>query len=141
MKLKNHLIFSIFLAISCIASGQSGIQNKADNLFNNFDFVNATTLYKELISKNYNTDYVTRQVADSYAFMRNPDSAVVYYKKAVIQPNVPTIYFYKYAQALRGVKDYEESRIWFRKFKNAGGEIKEETYLNDDEFLNAIFSF
>ncbi len=140
MKLKNHLIFSIFLAISCIASGQSGIQSKADNLFNNFDFVNATTLYKELISKNYNTDYVTRQVADSYAFMRNPDSEVVYYKKVVIQPNVPTIYFYKYAQALRGVKDYKESRIWFKKFKNAGGEIKEETYLKDDEFLNAIFN-
>ncbi len=140
MKLKNHLIFSIFLAITFITSGQSDIQIKADNLFNKFDFVNATNLYKDLISKNYNTEYVTRQLADSYAFMRNPDSAVVYYKKAVVQPNVPIDYFYKYAQALRGIKDYKESQIWFREFKNAGGEIKEETYLKDDEFLHAIFN-
>ena len=77
-----------------------------------------------LYLKIYNTDYATRQLADSYAYMRNPDSAVVYYKKVVEQANVPIEYYYNYAQALRGVKDYKESRIWIKRFKEAGGEIK-----------------
>lgn len=140
MKLKNYILISIVLAISFTAFAQSGMQKKADNLFNKFAFVNAADVYKELISKNYNADYATRQLADSYAFMRNADSAVVYYKKAVEQPNVSILYYYKYAQALRGVKDYKESRVWLRKFKNEGGAIKEDKFLKDDEFLNAIFN-
>jgi hypothetical protein len=140
MKLKNYILISIVFAISFNAFAQSGMQNKADNLFNKFAFVNAADVYKELISKNYNADYATRQLADSYAFMRNPDSAVVYYKKVVEQPNVSILYYYKYAQALRGVKDYKESRVWLRKFKNEGGAIKEDKFLKDDEFLNAIFN-
>jgi len=49
--------------------------------------------------------------------MRNPDSAVVYYEKVVKQQHVPINYFYNYAQALRGTKDYKTSRIWMKQFK------------------------
>ncbi len=140
MRLKNYIVTSIVLAVSFSASAQSGLQKKADNLFNKFSFVHAAQAYKELISKNDNADYATRQLADCYAYMRNPDSAVVYYKKAVQQPNVPNYYFYNYAQALRGTKDYKESRIWLKRFKDTGGEINESKFLKDADFINSIFS-
>jgi tetratricopeptide (TPR) repeat protein len=105
MRLKNYLLSMLVLLFSMSIFAQSGLQKKADNLFNKFSFVNASEVYKELIDKNYNSDYATRQLADCYAYMRNPDSAVVYYKKVVEQQNVPVDYFYKYAQALRGTKD------------------------------------
>jgi outer membrane protein OmpA-like peptidoglycan-associated protein len=72
--------------------------------------------------------------------MRNPDSAVVYYKKAVEQNNVPIEYYYKYAQALRGNKEYKESRIWLRKFKDAGGAIDNDKFLKDADFITTIFN-
>ena len=140
MRLKNYIVTSIVLAISFSASAQSGLQKKADNLFNKFSFVNAADVYKELISKNDNADYATRQLADCYAYMRNPDSAVVYYKKAVEQPNVPNHYYYNYAQALRGTEDYKESRIWLKRFKDAGGEINDAKFLKDADFINNIFN-
>ena len=61
--------------------------------------------------------------------MRNPDSAVVYYQKAVQQENIPIEYYYNYAQALRGVKNYKESRKWLRRYKKAGGVVKKDQYL------------
>ncbi|MEN3322097.1 OmpA family protein [Mariniflexile soesokkakense] len=140
MRLKNYLLTSIVLLLGTCAFAQSGLQKKADNLFNKFSFVNAANTYKELISKNYNSDYAIRQLADCYAYMRNPDSAAVYYKKAVEQPNVPNQYYYNYAQALRGVKDYKESRIWLKRFKDAGGDIKEAKFLKDSDFINSIFN-
>ena len=140
MRLKNYIVTSIVLAVSFSASAQTGLQKKADNLFNKFSFVNAANVYKELISKNDNADYATRQLADCYAYMRNPDSAVVYYKKVVEQTNVPNTYYYNYAQALRGTKDYKESRTWLKRFKEAGGAINESKFLKDADFLNSIFN-
>ncbi|CAH8286304.1 outer membrane protein OmpA-like peptidoglycan-associated protein [Mariniflexile fucanivorans] len=140
MRLKNHIITSMVLVINMAVFSQSGLQKKADNLFNKFSFVDAAHVYKELISKNYNTDYATRQLSDCYAYMRNPDSAVVYYKKVIEQPNVPNQYYYNYAQALRGVKDYKESRVWLKRYKDEGGEINEANFLKDSDFINSIFN-
>ena len=140
MKLKNYITTGIIMLIAICAFAQNDMQKKADNLFNNFAFAQATNAYHDLINEGFNTDYATRQLADSYSFMRNPDSAVVYYEKAVKQNNVPIEYYYNYSQALRGVKDYEGSREWMKQFKDAGGNIEEQRYLKDSDFLNSIFN-
>ncbi|WP_248722867.1 OmpA family protein [Seonamhaeicola sp. ML3] len=140
MKLKNYIIATTCFLLGFMAFGQYGSQKRADNLFNKFAFVSAAEVYHELLDKNYNADYATRQLADSYALMRNPDSAVVYYKKAVAQENIPIEYYYNYAQALRGIKDYKESRIWLKKFKNAGGKIDENKFTKDNDFISSIFN-
>ncbi|MBP0902298.1 OmpA family protein [Mariniflexile gromovii] len=140
MRLKNHMISSIVLVMGMASFSQTGLQKKADNLFNKFSFVAATNAYKELISKNDNADYATRQLANCYAYLRNPDSAVVYYKKVIKQPNVPNQYYYNYAQALRGVQDYKESRIWLKRFKDEGGDLKESDIVNDNDFINKIYN-
>ncbi len=140
MKLKNYIIICIVLLTNSLAFAQYGAQKKADNLFNKFSFVNAAEVYHQLIEKDFNANYATRQLADSYAYMRNPDSAVVYYKKAVTQENIPVDYYYNYAQALRGVKKYKESRVWMKRFKKAGGEIDEAKFLKDSDFINSIYN-
>ena len=138
VKQYNLLCLTLLLCISSVA--QQGLQKKADSLFHKFAYVDATKAYKTLIKKGYNTDYATRQLADSYMFMRNPDSAVVYYKKAVAQENVPTAYYYKYAQALRGIKDYETSRIWLKRFKDEGGTLENNNLIKDTNFTTAVFN-
>ena len=139
MKPKKYILVCILALIGCYSFAQYGSQKRADNLFNKFSFVSAAEEYHELIEKNYNADYATRQLADSYAFLRNPDSAVVYYKKAVEQQNVPIEYYYNYAQALRGVKNYKAYRVWMRHFKKAGGRI-DENLSKDSDFITAIFN-
>jgi len=140
MKLKSYIISTLFGCVSMFAVAQHTTLNKADHLFNNFAFAQAADAYHILINEGIQSNYAARKLADSYAYMRNPDSAVVYYQKAVNQKQVPAEYYYNYSQALRGVKDYEASRIWMKQFKDAGGDIKEALYLKDSDFLNSIFS-
>lgn len=140
MKLKNYALILFALALPLCALAQQGLQKRADSLFNKFAFVDASKAYKRLIKRNYNTDYATRQLADCYAYMRNPDSAATYYEKVVQQENVPTAYFYKYAQALRGKKDYKTSRIWLKRFKDEGGIIEKNKLSRDPDFLTAVFN-
>ena len=141
MNFKNHILVCILLMVNLSVFAQYGKQKKADTLFNKFSFADAADVYKDLIENDFNKDYSVRQLADSYAYMRNPDSAVVYYRKVVEQNNVPSEYYYKYAQALRGVKEYKESRVWLRKFKDAGGIIDNDklSELMCVEILNPIF--
>ena len=140
MKSKKYIVIYIIVLINFTVFAQYGKQKKADNLFNKFSFVDASEVYKDLIENDFNKDYSVRQLADSYAYMRNPDSAVVYYKKAVEQNNVPLEYYYKYAQALRGNKEYAESRIWLKKFKDAGGAIDNDKFIKDADFITTIFN-
>ncbi len=140
MKLKNYILTYTMLLLSFVASAQYGSQKKADNLFNKFSFVSAAEVYHNLIEKDFNADYATRQLADSYAYMRNPDSAVVYYQKAVQQENIPIEYYYNYAQALRGVKEYKKSRLWLKRFKDAGGIVKKDRFSKDSDFITSIFN-
>ena len=140
MKLKKYItVYLVLLFNLCLFAQQYKVK-KADNLFNKFAFVDAAEAYKDLINKDYQADYASRRLADCYTFMRNPDSALVYYQKTVEQPNIPIEYYYKYAQALRGVKNYKESRVWLKKFKKSGGKLKDVKFLKDDNFITSIFN-
>ncbi|UKM64137.1 OmpA family protein [Flavobacteriaceae bacterium GSB9] len=139
MELKKHIItFCLLLSVFKITA-QDATLKRADAQFNKYAFVDAAKSYKKLIEKGEFVEHATRKLADCYALMRNPDAAVYYYEKSVRQDNVPIEYYYRYAQALRGTKDYKASRIWLEKFFSSGGKISKDKFSKDSEFLNTIF--
>ena len=140
MKSKNYILVCIAVMVNFTLFAQYGKQKKADTLFNKFSFVKAAEVYKELIEDDYNADYATRRLADSYALMRDPKNAAKYYKKVVAQDNVPVEYYYNYAQALRGIEDYKESREWMKRFKDSGGVANPSKFRKDDDFITNIFN-
>ena len=101
MNTKNYILVCVAFMLSFSVFSQQGKQKRADTLFNKFSFVKAAKLYTELLQDNYNRDYATRKLADSYAFLRDPRNASRFYKSVVKQKNVPLDYYYKYAQSLR----------------------------------------
>ena len=139
MNTKNFILVCIALMISFTAFSQQGKQKRADTLFNKFSFVKAAKLYRELVQDNYNRDYATRKLADSYAFLRDPRNASRFYKSVVKQKNVPIEYYYKYAQSLRGMKKYDESQIWLKRFKDSGGVVSSNDFSKDINFITSVF--
>ncbi|WP_372938037.1 OmpA family protein [Seonamhaeicola sp.] len=140
MRLKHYILVCITLALSFSAFPQQGRQKRADTLFNKFSFVKAAKVYQELIQKNYNKDYATRRLADCYALMRDPKNASRYYKSVVKQENVPIDYYYRYAQALRGIKKYKESSIWLKRYKDSGGVVNSNDFSKDANFITSVFN-
>lgn len=123
------LIFSAF-----VLSAQSGKQKKADRLFNDFAYTKAIEAYKDLLERDYNTSYNTLKIAESYYMLRDPENAVIYYRDAVEQPDVSPEAYYQYAQMLRGVRDYDLSREWLKKYQEEGKNPKQASeLLSEDE--------
>ncbi|MDO5987685.1 OmpA family protein [Flavivirga amylovorans] len=139
MKTKNYILVCIALMLSFSALSQQGKQKRADTLFNKFSFVKAAKVYRELIQNNYNKDYATRQLADCYAFLRDPRNASRFYKNVVKQKNVPIEYYYKYAQSLRGMKKYDDSQVWLQRFKDSGGVVNSNDFSKDVNFITSVF--
>lgn len=139
MKNKDYILVCIALMLSFTMFSQQGKQKRADTLFNKFSFVKAAEVYRELIQNNYNKDYATRQLADCYAYLRDSRNAERYYKSVVKQKNVPVEYYYKYAQALRGMKKYDESQVWLQRYKDSGGVVNANDFSKDINFITSVF--
>lgn len=122
------------------ASAQFGKQKKADALYNSFSFVKAIDVYKEMLANNYNTDYAKRRLADSYAMLRDPENASVYYKDVVKQDKVEPEYYLNYALVLRALKKYDESEVWINKYKETGVvDSRIQKIMQDKNFITNIF--
>ncbi|SFD33774.1 OmpA family protein [Algibacter pectinivorans] len=139
MNTKNYILVCMALLLSLSLFPQQRKQKRADTLFNKFSFVKAAKLYKELVQDNYNRNYATRKLADSYALLRDPRNASRYYKSAVKQKDVPVEYYYKYAQSLRGMKKYDESQIWLQRYKDSGGVVDTDDFSKDLNFITSVF--
>lgn len=135
MKNFNYLILLLFVLNSFMVPAQNAKQKKADKLFNDLAYIEAVEVYKDLIERDHNTTYNKQMIGDSYLKLRRPENAVVYYADVVNQENVSPEYYFKYAQALRGVKRYDESREWLQKYKDSNGSIN-----NVDELLSSTIS-
>ena len=129
---KNYFFLLLLIFPAFLAQGQSGKQKKADRLFEDFAYSKAIEAYKDLLEKDYNTAYNQRQLATSYYKLRDPENAVQYYAMVVDQPNISPEAYYNYSQMLRGVREYEKSREWLKKYQEAG---KNQAYV--EEFLNS----
>lgn len=128
------LLLIIFPAVTLFA--QSGKQKKADRLYEDFAYTKAIEVYKDLLEQDYNTAHNQLMLADSYYQLRDPENAVVYYAKAVEQPNVSPEVYYRYAQMLRGVREYDKSREWLKKYQQEGKNPSQvEELLSSDDIV------
>lgn len=81
-----------------------------------------------------------RRIADSYLLLREPSNAIPYLQEVVQQENVPSEYYFQYAQALRAVENYDESTIWMEKYNSSNGDNRAEKYLKKSNFVTQVFN-
>ncbi|MCF6279223.1 MAG: OmpA family protein [Flavobacteriaceae bacterium] len=135
-------LFIAFVLICSSAIGQTARQKRAEGLYNNFSFVKAIEHYQKLIDKNDNKDYALRKLGDTYIMLRQPEKALSIYKQVVQQPNVPSEYYYYYAQVLRATGDYKGSKVWMKKFRDAGNkeDSRIKAFFKDGDLASGIFN-
>lgn len=134
--MKKFYYLIIFLLLTAgVTQAQSGKQKRADKLYNEFAYLKAADLYKELIADDYNVSENSKKLGDTYMMLRSPENAVHYYGDVINEDNLDPEYYYRYAQALRGVKRYDESREWLQKYLESGNDDDEvEKMINKKEY-------
>ena len=110
---------NLYIAVAFVIGTGLWAQNKdtekADKLYNRFEYVDAAQEYMRLVEKGKADNYVYLQLADTYYNMFNTADAAKWYAKATEQKQDAEIY-YRYGQMLKANGKYEESNKQMKKF-------------------------
>ncbi|MEY3499173.1 MAG: hypothetical protein RL308_842 [Bacteroidota bacterium] len=116
--MKNICLLLSFVLVSTITlKAQTKETEKADKLFKQFEYLDASNEYLKLVGTGKKENYIYNQLAESYYNMFNTKEAIKWYALSVTQPQDAETYF-KYAQMLKAMGKYEESNAQMVIFAN-----------------------
>ncbi|MFC4636646.1 OmpA family protein [Dokdonia ponticola] len=118
MRLHVYILTTLFLVAGGIGFAQEGKISRADKKFDQYAFVDARKIYLDVVEKGYESADLFQKLADSYYFNAEYTSAEVWYKKLIdqYQEEIQPEYYFRYAQTLRALKNYELSDAMMTKF-------------------------
>ncbi|WP_452224638.1 OmpA family protein [Lacinutrix chionoecetis] len=106
--MKNIISLSCLFLFFNLSFGQNSKTEKADKLFETYQFVDAIEAYQKLVDDRDANAYVYKQLAESYYNVFNIDEAAKWYEKAIKSKQNAETYF-RYAQVLKSQGKYEEA--------------------------------
>jgi len=131
----------LYILLGCVLVSTSSLRaqtkdtKKADLLFNQFEYVEATEEYLKLVEKGKQDPYIYKQLADAYYNMFNTAEAAKWYAKVVATPQDAETY-YRYAQMLKANGKYEEANKQMAVFASkAPNDQRAKTFKENPNYL------
>lgn len=121
-------IYILSLVLSFTFSFAQTNLKKADALFKNYSYVDASKAYEEILQNIKNPSAQTlKNAGDSYYFISDARNALKWYKKLyeVQGNNLTDIYYLRYIQSLKGVMDYDEANRVIKEYLDKKGDKNE----------------
>lgn len=129
-----YSIFSLFLIVAS-SYGQNKDTEKADKLYNGYQYVDAIDAYLELVENNKADTYVYKQLADSYFNVFNIEEAATWYAKA-LDGNQDAETHFRYAQVLKSQGKYEAANKQMDIFaKMMPNDQRSKTHLENPNYI------
>ncbi|WP_179005629.1 OmpA family protein [Winogradskyella forsetii] len=113
----NYILLTFIIASTSTAYAQNGkIQSVKDD-YRDFAYVKTSEVLLEVANKGYKSADLFQKLANSFYFQNKMEEAAKWYGELmnmgeVVDPE----YYFRYALALKGIKDYEGSDEWMAKF-------------------------
>ncbi|WP_337965168.1 OmpA family protein [uncultured Flavobacterium sp.] len=124
--MKKIYILSFVLSFT-LGFAQTNLK-KADALFRDYSYLDASKAYEEILQNIKNPSAQTiKNAADSYYFISDARNALKWYRKLyeVQGNNLTDIYYLRYIQTMKAVMDYDEADKITKEYLNKKGDKKE----------------
>ncbi|WP_274475011.1 OmpA family protein [Mangrovimonas aestuarii] len=136
---KIYITAGMLLAMTA-SFGQSKITEKADKLYEGYQYTDAIDAYLEVVDKDQADSYTYKQLADSYYHVFNTQEAAKWYAKAVETPQDAETY-YRYAECLKAQGKYEEANQQMDKFAQLSpNDQRAASYLANPNYIPSLAS-
>ncbi|MBZ4034840.1 OmpA family protein [Flavobacterium sp. 17A] len=115
---------------------------KADALFRNFSYLDASKAYEEILQniKDPSTQTV-KNAADSYYFISDSRNALKWYKKLyeLQGNNLTDIYYLRYIQSMKAVMDYDQADKITKEYLDKKGDKAEiNRYVAQKKYMDSV---
>ncbi len=141
--MKNRIIYLVLVCIASISTqAQSGKtkEAKADKQYDKFAYVDAIKTYERIFAKGYKSQDMLQKLGDSYYFKADLDNAAKWYGELFsFTQDVAPEYYYRYAQSLKAVKDYQKADEMLAKFnQKSGNDLRAKLAASQKDYLAQI---
>ncbi|MEH6681982.1 MAG: OmpA family protein [Sediminicola sp.] len=139
----------IFLVLVTVSLGlwniaaQERLIEKANQKYGEYSFSPAIDIYKKVLEKGYVSTDMLKRLGNSYYFnAQYPEAAETYKRLLDEYPDEMGIeYYFRYAQALKSLGDYDTSNLMMSKFTAmASGDGRADLYAKEGDYLEEIKS-
>jgi len=140
MKTYKLLIFSLF-AISITFSQDKKLDRITDSEdYDKFAYIRTSEVLLRLAEKGYESVELFQKLGNSFYFNNKMPEASKWYGKLVnMDEEIDPEYYYRYAQSLKSIEDYENSNIWMQKFYDAKpSDSRGRVFISDVDYLADI---
>lgn len=112
-----YLLLTVVLTLCSSGLAQNGkIQSVKDD-YRDFAYVKTSEVLLEVANKGYKSADLFQKLANSFYFQNKMEEAAKWYGELMTMSEViDPEYYFRYALALKGIKDYEASDKWMKKF-------------------------
>jgi len=141
--MKNELKYSIVL-ISCMlcfsAFGQKMKMRTVKEDYTKYGYVKTSEVLLEVAEKGYRSEDLFEKLANSLYFTGDLKGAAKYYGELMeMTDDVDPEYYYRYAMALRGAEQYDESDKWMQKFnEERPDDLRGQAFLSAVDYRDQI---
>ncbi|TDW52013.1 outer membrane protein OmpA-like peptidoglycan-associated protein [Flavobacterium sp. 270] len=121
-------LYILSLVVSFTFSYAQTNLKKADALFKNYSYADASKAYEEILQNIKSPSTQTlKNAADSYYFISDSQNALKWYRKLYEAQgnNLTDIYYLRYIQSMKAVMDYDEADRVTKEYLTKKGDQKE----------------
>ncbi len=138
---KIHILFVLvfFMGVSCFA--QEKLITKANEKYDEYSFSPAIDIYKKVLDRGYASADLLKKLGNSYYFNADYEDASKTYKRLVEEypDEIGPEYFFRYAQTLKTLEDYDASKEVMAKFLEAtSDDVRATAYKDEKDYLSDI---
>ncbi len=138
--MKSKIVSILFFGLFALnVAAQSGI-NKADKNYDRFAYIDAIKTYERIAQKGYKSADLFQKLGNAYYFNSDFENAAKWYGELfAMGGEIEPEYYYRYAQSLKSVKQYDKADEMMRTFtsKLAGDQRAQNYKANYMDMIRA----
>ncbi|MEL7270219.1 MAG: OmpA family protein [Bacteroidota bacterium] len=139
--LKNKNLLPFFLMIMGTVFSQNGKVKRANDNFNDYAFMDAIESYEELVEDGYSDEQIFKKLGNANYVNARYEEASQWYGKLVEleEVEIESEYYYRYAQSLKSIGDYEKSNQWMQRFSSSKStDQRAKNFGDKEDYLERI---
>ncbi|MCA0154475.1 OmpA family protein [Winogradskyella vincentii] len=135
-----YILLAIVVVSTSISFAQQGKIQSVKNDYRDFAYVKTSEVLLEVANKGYKSVDLFQKLANSYYFRNEMEDASKWYGELMaLNEVIDPEYYFRYALALKGIKNYDESDKWMKKFNDLKpDDMRGRAFMSKVDYREAI---
>ncbi|SHJ52974.1 OmpA family protein [Pseudozobellia thermophila] len=144
MMKKIHILLALLILTNLGGYAQEKpdrLVTKANEKYEEYSFKPAIDIFKKVLDKGYSSADLLKKLGNSYYYNADYEDAANTYKRLVDEypDDVTPEYYFRYAQSLKTIEEYEASNEVMAKFtESTSDDLRASTYKEERDYLAEI---